>query len=276
MATTKTKYLRGDPRTYPRYSSTAASDGPIYYAPELQVSHIMAGYIDPQDTTPTHQPTTSSPSLSSSTTYRPPPSSQPRHLKTLFMTLTKSLTTLLPPSRSHCHRKQQQQLLLRHATHLAQTYLSSNPLPPHYPVQKDLYIFCRHLLLLQTTPPSPSALTHHIPILQHRLHSLATATQYKNLLQLNTHFPPCHGFDFQTWWSQRCCASTTTSSNSSDETATPSSSSSSAERETRMAMKFRYCRALVREAGIFAAAPMEGGGDLKPVYYLAAALAESG
>ena len=43
-----------------------------------------------------------------------------------------------------------------------------------------------------------------------------------------------------------------------------------------MAMKFRYCRALVREAGIFAAAPMEGGGDLKPVYYLAAALAESG
>lgn len=42
-----------------------------------------------------------------------------------------------------------------------------------------------------------------------------------------------------------------------------------------MAMKFRYCRALVREAGIFAA-PMEGCGDLKPVYYLAAALAESG
>lgn len=44
-----------------------------------------------------------------------------------------------------------------------------------------------------------------------------------------------------------------------------------------MAMKFRYCYALVREAGIFAA-PVgeEGCGDLKPVYYLAAALAESG
>ncbi|KAI4225244.1 MAG: hypothetical protein L6R36_004070 [Xanthoria steineri] len=240
----------------------------------------MAGYIDPRDTTPTLQPVTSSPSLSSNTPSRPQPSSQLRHLKTLLTTLTKPLTTLLPPSRSHRHRQQQQQLLHHHATHLAQTYLSSNPLPAHLPAQKDLSIFCRHLLLLQNTPPPPSALTHYIPILQHRLHNLATATQYKNLLELDTHFPPCHGFDFQAWWSQRCCASTTSSSNYSDETTTttPLSSSSSAERETRMRMKFRFCCALVWEAGIFAAAPMgeEGGGDLKPVYYLAAALAESG
>ncbi|KAL8658765.1 MAG: hypothetical protein Q9226_000790 [Calogaya cf. arnoldii] len=256
----------------------------------------MAGYIDPWHTPlqSLHQTqsdvktTTPSPSLTSSNTSSLKPSTSSQHSRHASPPPTSSLTSvlrsLLPTSRSHRRQKQNH----HHATLLAHTYLSSCPLPPNLPAQKDIYCFCRHLL--QNDPISPGSITHYIPILKHRLKDLSTATRYKNLLNLSDNFPDCYGFDFGKWKDDHEISSTATISSKNElgknkrdsgygYDGTTSSSTKSSITASKMEKRFQYSLSHLLASHLLtpvSPSKEQGPVDLKPVYYLSAALAASG
>ncbi|KAL8850939.1 MAG: hypothetical protein Q9221_004139 [Calogaya cf. arnoldii] len=162
----------------------------------------------PSDTIRRQNPTLPIPTSSTTSSLKPSTSSSTSRLASPPPTssLKSLLHSLLPTTRSHRRQKQNYQ----HATLLAHTYLSSCPLPQHLPAQRDIYSFCRHLL--QNDPISPGSITHYIPILKHRLNGLSTATRYRNLLNLNSDFPDCYGFDFGKWRDDHEISSPTTKS----------------------------------------------------------------
>ncbi|KAL8878836.1 MAG: hypothetical protein Q9198_003434 [Flavoplaca austrocitrina] len=312
MATAKPEYLRGEIVIHPGNSSTSMTDGPIHYAPELQLSHIMAGYTDPwhtqlqilhQQSHPTHTPSPSLSSTSSTITSRqashPSSLSNPHgpsaKTSSTYRSLLHSLTSFLSTS----HSKRVYHRNLQHAILLAQTYFSSCSLSPRLANERDVYCFCRHLL--QGDPMSSGALTHYIGVLEFRLRGLANATKYKNLLGPDNNFPACYGWNYGRWENEvlspgsafRSTTSTTVTRRSSRETTSSFSSSRATatgptlsthehnyhthRHQRKLLLKFEYCLELILQSNIFASpTEKEGPMDLKPIYYLAAAFASSG
>ncbi|KAL9040462.1 MAG: hypothetical protein Q9180_001893 [Flavoplaca navasiana] len=288
------------------------TDGPIHYAPELQLSHIMAGYTDPWHTQlqilhqQSHQTHTPFPSLSSTSgtitsckalaaSSLSTPNSPCAKTTSTYKSLLHSLTSFLPTSRS----KRVYHQNLQHAVRLAQTYLSSCSLSPRLANERDVYCFCRHLL--QGDTMSSGAVAHYIGVLEFRLRGLANATEYKELLGPNNNFPDCYGWDYGRWENEvlspysasPSTTSTTTTMRSSRETTSSSSSSRATttgptlstlhhnfhthRHQRKLLFKFDYCLKLILRSNIFASpTEKEGPRDLKPIYYLAAAFASSG
>lgn len=307
MTTTKPDYRRGEMVIHLGNSSTPMTDGPIDYAPELEISHIMAGYTDPWHTQrqklhqQSHQTNTTSPPFSStSSTITSRKAIRPSSLSTphgpsarptsTYRSLLRFLTSFLPTFRSkRVHHRN-----LQHATLLAQTYFSSCPLSPRLTNERDVYCFCRHLL--QGDPLSSGAVAHYIGVLEYRLRDLAKATEYKRLLGLDIIIPDCHGWDYGRWENEvlssysafPSTASAATTTRSSRETTSSSSLSGattiitpctldqSHNHHQKLHLKFHCCLKLISQSHIFASpTEREGHMDLKPMYYLAAAFVSS-
>ncbi|KAL8853893.1 MAG: hypothetical protein Q9221_001364 [Calogaya cf. arnoldii] len=139
---------------------------------------------------------------------------------------------------------------------LARGYLNSHPTDPTVPKAKDSYAMCQQLL--HDRPIYRGQMNSLRAALTYRMNGITTATRYKDICALT--FPDCHEFDPAAWRVR-------TQAGMGPKARTTFSP---------LEKVFDECSDMIRSSNIFdPPTDDEGWEDTKPMYYLAAAFAES-